>query len=54
MSEGSSQVNDLLNTGTSSPAASGSLNSGLLLGEPVQPGLVEEVEDLCDRLSSQH
>ena len=39
VSEGSSQVTDLLNTGTSSQhltAVSGNLDSGLLLGEPVQ------------------
>ena len=51
VSEGSSWVNDLLNTGTSSQhltAISGNLNSGMLLGEPVQPGLVEEVEDPCN------
>ena len=55
VSEGSSQVNDLLNIGMSSQhltAVSGNLNSGLLCGESVQLGLVEEVEDPCDRLSS--
>ena len=54
-SEGSSQVNDLLNTGTSSQhltAVSGNFDSRLFLGEPVQRGLVEEVEDPCDRSSS--
>ena len=54
-SECGSQVNDLLSTGTSSQhltAASGNLSSGLLLGEPVQWCLVEEVEDPCASLSS--
>ena len=56
-SEGSSNVSDQLNTGTNGwhlTAVSENLNSGLIFGELVQQGLVEEVEDPCDRAPSPH
>ena len=50
-----SDVNDLLNASSHCQhftAVSGNLNRGLLLGEPIQRGCVEEVKDASDRVSS--
>ena len=53
--ESVAQVDDLLNTGTGSHklrTIGSSFHCGLLLGVPVKGGLVEQVEDPCDRSPS--